>query len=257
MLSATGASQAEVEKSPFLERLLKKGYEVVYFTDVLDEYLMQHLQEFDDRKFASASKEDLKMSDQDDKERKRDKELKEEFKDLTKWWKTLLGEKVATVKVSNRLTTTPCVVVTSKFGNSANMERIMRSQAFGDPSRASFMKGQRSLEVNPRHPLVRALKDKVDADEKAPDAESVGHLLFETALLESGFELDDAKSFSARMYEVLKDQIGYQGSLSDIEPEAEEADEPEAEAEEAVPAADKEAEPISESTEEDFVKEEL
>ena len=213
---------------------------------------MQHLQEFDDKKFSSASKEDLKLSDKDDKERKRDKELKEEFKDLTKWWKTLLGDKVSSVKVSNRLTTTPCIVVTSKFGNSANMERIMRSQAFSDPSRASFMKGQRSLEINPRHPLVKALKNKVDADEKASDAESVGQLLFETALLESGFELDDAKSFSSRMYEVLKDQIGYQGSLTDIEPEAEEEAEEPDEAEEV-----DEAEPASEGAAEEIVKNEL
>lgn len=249
-----GTSQAELEKSPFLERLLKKGYEVIYWTDVLDEYLMQHLLEFEDKKFANASKEDLKLADKDEKERKRDKELKEEFKDLAKWWKNLLGDKVSGVKVSNRLTTTPCVVVTSKFGNSANMERIMRAQAFSDPSRASFMKGQRSLEINPRHPLVKALKSKVDADEKAADAESVAQLLFETALLESGFELDDAKSFSSRMYEVLKDQIGYQGSLEDIEQESEEVEE---EVEEAAEAEGKEGEESKEEDEDEEVKDEL
>merc|ERR1712223_1480615 len=112
-----GESMDEVKRSPFLEKLLSKGYEVIYFTDPIDEYVMQNLTEFDDKKFANASKEELKFGDKDDEEKAKEKAIKEEFKDLTKWWKTALGsDEVEAVKVSNRLATSPCIVVTSKYG---------------------------------------------------------------------------------------------------------------------------------------------
>lgn len=226
-----GTSKEEVAGSPFLERLVKKGYEVIYFTDVLDEYVMQHLLEYDDKKFQNASKEDLKLSDKDEKEKKRDKELKEEFKDLTKWWKGVLGDKVSGVKVSNRLLHTPCVVVTSKFGSSSNMERIMKAQAFSDPSKSAYMKAQRTLEINPRHPLVEQLKIKVSGDENDEAVKTVAKSLYETALLESGFAVDDVKDFSRRMYEMMKSTLG----IADVDvlkvQEEEEVDEPDVEEE--------------------------
>ncbi|EFJ49245.1 hypothetical protein VOLCADRAFT_80696 [Volvox carteri f. nagariensis] len=206
-----GASKEEVASSPHLERLLRKGYEVIYFTDVLDEYVMGHLLDYDDKKFVNASKDDLKLSDKDEVEKKKDKELKEEFKDLTKWWKKVIEDsRLQTVKVSNRLATTPCVVVSGKYGQSANMERIMRAQAFSR-SAGSFTPGQRVLEINPRHPLIVALKDKLAAaSEDTVDETTVAtaRILYETALLESGFIPDDAKSFSQRVYSVLKGNLG-------------------------------------------------
>lgn len=247
----TGSSREEVANSPFLEGLLSKGYEVIYFTDVLDEYMTGHLQEYDDKKLQNASKDELKLTDKDDKEKKRDKELKEEFKPLTKWWKELLGEKISNVRVSNRLATTPCVVVSSKYGASANMERITRAQAFNDPSRGAAMRGQRILEINPRHSLVRALLDKSTADEKDASATEVANVLYETALLESGFAPDDLKSFSRRIYDVIGSNLG-------VKPEAEARDETGEDAEEEAPATEDKADDGEEAADDaDDSKDEL
>ncbi|KAJ9506233.1 hypothetical protein QJQ45_014382 [Haematococcus lacustris] len=204
-----GSSKEEIEKSPFLEQLLRKGYEVIYFTDVLDEYVMQHMVDYEDKKFANASKEDLKMADKDEVEKKKDKELREEFKKLTSWWKTVLGSAVSSVKVSSRLSTTPCVVVAGKYGQSANMERIMRAQAFNDPSRAMMGGSQKVLEINPRHPLIRALKDKHE-EAGADDEEVVGlaSLLYQASLLESGFMLDQPKMFNSRVQGLVGARLG-------------------------------------------------
>lgn len=121
---------------------------------------MQNLTEFEDKKFQNASKDDLKIGSKDEKAKL--KETKEEFKDLTKWWKNLLGaDKIEAVKVSNRLADTPGVVVTSKYGWSANMERIMQAQTLSDPSKQAYMRGKRTLEINPRHPIIKELREKV------------------------------------------------------------------------------------------------
>lgn len=137
----------------FLLNLLQ----VIFFTDPVDEYLMQYLMDYEDKKFQNVSKEGLKLG-KDSK----DKELKESFKDLTKWWKTALSkDNVDDVKISNRLDNTPCVVVTSKFGWSANMERIMQSQTLSDASKQAYMRGKRVLEINPRHPIIKELRERV------------------------------------------------------------------------------------------------
>lgn len=215
-----GANKDEVSKSPFAERLVKKGYEVVYFTDTLDEYLMQHLPSYDDHTFTNIAKEDLQLAKEDEEaEKEALKTLKESFKGLTKWWKGQLGDKVSAVKVSNRLSTTPCVIVSSKYGHSANMERIMKAQAFSNPGMAAMMRGQRSLEINPRHPLVVALKNKVEASEEDATAKTSAALLYETALLESGFSPDDVKAFSQKMYELMGSQLGVEGDLHPSEEE--------------------------------------
>ncbi|KAE9592644.1 hypothetical protein Lal_00028797 [Lupinus albus] len=205
----TGTNKEQLEKSPFLERLKKKNFEVIYFTDPVDEYLMQYLMDYEDKKFQNVSKEGLKLG----KDAK-DKELKESFKDLTKWWKnTLASENVDDVKISNRLDNTPCVVVTSKFGWSANMERIMQSQTLSDSSKQAYMRGKRVLEINPRHPIIKELRERVVKD---PEDESVKHtaeLMYQTALFESGFLLDDPKDFASRVYDSVKSSL-------DISPEA-------------------------------------
>ena len=137
--------------------------QVIFFTDAVDEYLMQNLTEYDDKKFQNASKDDLKLKG----DKAREKKVKETFKSLMSWWKEELGSTaVEAVKVSNRLADTPCVVVTSKYGWSANMERIMSAQALSDSSKQSYMKGRKTLEINPRHPIIKQLREMVEKNKE-------------------------------------------------------------------------------------------
>ncbi|KAL9445847.1 hypothetical protein AB3S75_013685 [Citrus x aurantiifolia] len=199
----TGANKEQLEKSPFLERLKKKNYEVIFFTDPVDEYLMQYLMDYEDKKFQNVSKEGLKLG----KDTK-DKELKESFKELTKWWKgALASENVDDVKVSNRLDNTPCVVVTSKYGWSANMERIMQSQTLSDASKQAYMRGKRVLEINPRHPIIKELQERVVKDPEDAGVQQTAQLIYQTALMESGFSLNDPKDFASRIYSTVKSSL--------------------------------------------------
>ncbi|CAN6481326.1 unnamed protein product [Victoria cruziana] len=196
----TGTIKEQLEKSPFLERLKKKGYEVIYFTDPVDEYLMQYLMDYEDKKFQNVSKEGLKLG-KDSK----DKDLKESFKELTKWWKDVLSsEGVDSVKVSNRLDQTPCVVVTSKYGWSANMEKIMQSQTLSDSSRQAYMRGKRVLEINPRHPIIKELRERTVKDPQDESVKQTAKLMYQTALMESGFMLNDPKEFASSIYDSVK-----------------------------------------------------
>lgn len=208
-----GETKEELENSPFSEQLIEKGYEIIYFTDPVDEYVMQNLLEYDDYKFQSASKEDLKLGDKDAK--KENKRLKEEYKGVVTWWKAALNDpEVESVKISTRLASTPCVVVTSKYGWSANMERIMRAQALGDAEKQSYMKGKRILEVNPRHPLIQQVKDKFESDPKNTATGALAKILYETALLESGFQVKSPKAFNQRIYSLIKDAMDLKGDLT-------------------------------------------
>ncbi|KAI9113279.1 hypothetical protein K1719_015804 [Acacia pycnantha] len=199
----TGTNKEQLEKSPFLERLKKKNYEVIFFTDPVDEYLMQYLMDYEDKKFQNVSKEGLKIG-----KGAKDKELKESFKDLTKWWKNdLSSEKVDDVKISNRLDNTPCVVVTSKYGWSANMEKIMQSQTLSDASKQAYMRGKRVLEINPRHPIIKELRERVVNDPEDESVKQTAKLMYQTALFESGFLLDDPKDFASRVYGSIKSSL--------------------------------------------------
>ncbi|KAJ0025769.1 hypothetical protein Pint_09363 [Pistacia integerrima] len=199
----TGTNKEQLEKSPFLEGLKKKNYEVIFFTDPVDEYLMQYLMDYEDKKFQNVSKEGLKLG-KDSK----DKELKESFKELTKWWKgTLASENVDDVKISNRLADTPCVVVTSKYGWSANMERIMQSQTLSDASKQAYMRGKRVLEINPRHPIIKELRERVVKSAEDESVKQTAHLIYQTALMESGFLLSDPKDFASRIYSSVKSSL--------------------------------------------------
>lgn len=205
----TGTSKEQLEKSPFIERLKKKNYEVILFTDPVDEYLMQYLMDYEDKKFQNVSKEGLKLG-KDSKA----KELKESFKDLTKWWKSALSfDNVDDVKVSNRLDDTPCVVVTSKYGWSANMEKIMQSQTLSDASKQAYMRGKRVLEINPRHPIIKELRERVVKDPEDVSVKQTAQLMYQTALMESGFTLSDPKDFASRIYSSVKSSL-------DISPDA-------------------------------------
>ena len=221
----TGTSKEQLEKSPFLERLKKKNFEVIFFTDPVDEYLMQYLMDYEDKKFQNVSKEGLKLG-KDSK----DKELKESFKELTKWWKgALANENVDDVRVSSRLDNTPCVVVTSKYGWSANMERIMQSQTLSDANKQAYMRGKRVLEINPRHPIIKELRERVVKDSEDESVKQTAQLIYQTALMESGFISNDPKDFASRIYSTVKSSLN-------ISPDAtveEEDDVEEAEAEES------------------------
>ncbi|KAK1362296.1 endoplasmin-like [Heracleum sosnowskyi] len=199
----TGVSKEQLEKSPFLERLIKKNYEVIFFTDPVDEYLMQYLMDYEDKKFQNVSKEGLKIG-KDSK----GKELKEAFKDLTKWWKGILaGENVDDVKISNRLADSPCVVVTSKYGWSSNMERIMQSQTLADAKKHAYMRGKRVLEINPRHPIIKELQARVAKGPEDKSVKQTAELMYQTALMESGFVLSDPKDFASRIYGSVKNSL--------------------------------------------------
>eukprot|EP00850_Spirogloea_muscicola_P012274 SM000078S22133 [mRNA] locus=s78:558203:564628:- [translate_table: standard] len=216
-----GQNKAQLEKSPFLEKLLKKGFEVIYFTDPVDEYLMQNLSEYDDIKFQNASKDDLKIGGKKDKAK--EKELKESFKPLVGWWKDSVSKlfpDLENVKVSNRLAETPCVVVTSKYGWSANMERIMAAQALADNEKQGYMKSKKTLEINPRHPIIKELKVLAENNENDPAALEAARLLYETALLESGFVLDNPKPFASRVYSTLRSTLNIDPS-AEVEQEEE------------------------------------
>jgi heat shock protein beta len=199
----TGTSKDQLEKSPFLEQLKKKNFEVIFFTDPVDEYLMQYLMDYEDKKFQNVSKEGLKLG-KDSK----DKEIKESYKELTKWWKgALSSDNVDDVKVSSRLADTPCVVVTSKYGWSANMERIMQSQTLSDASKQAYMRGKRVLEINPRHPIIKELRERVVVNPEDESVKQTALLMYQTALMESGFTLSDPKDFASRIYQSVKSSL--------------------------------------------------
>ncbi|KAK1304717.1 hypothetical protein QJS10_CPB11g01973 [Acorus calamus] len=215
----TGTSKEQLEKSPFLERLTKKNYEVIYFTDPVDEYLMQYLMDYEDKKFQNVSKEGLKLG-KDSKI----KSLKESFKELTNWWKdNLASENVDSVKISDRLDKTPCVVVTSKYGWSANMERIMQSQTLSDANKQAYMRGKRVLEINPRHPIIKGLQERVAKDPQDESVKETAKLMYQTALMESGFMLQDPKDFASRIYDTVKGSLNI-GLDVEVEEEAERID---------------------------------
>ena len=227
-----GESREALEKSPFLEKLLHKDLEVIYFTDPIDEYTMQNLTEFDDFKFSNASKEDLKFGDDTDAAKARLKKVKEEFKDFIKWWKEILpSEDVEAVKISNRLVTTPCSVVTSKYGWSANMERIMKAQALSDDGRMAYMRGRKTLEINPGHPIIKTLKDKSEDDADDEDTKRTALIMYETALLESGFMFEEPKGFAGRLFDMVRRDLGVEADAEVEEPDVDA--EPDAAAEEA------------------------
>jgi len=250
-----GGSLDEVKNSPFVERLLKKGYEVLYLIEPVDEYCIQSLPEYDGKKFQNVAKEGVKIDEKDKTE-----ELEKEYEPLLKWMKESgLKDLIEKATVSQRLTESPCALVANSYGWSGNMERIMNSQAYAkakDPSNNFYATQKKILEINVYHPLVMELNKKVTADPEDQTAKDLVRVMFETATLRSGYNIKDSQDFASRIERMLRLSMGVDLDAK-VElpeepeaPEEEQAEEVKAEEDDEEPkAADDavKAEPVAES----------
>jgi len=203
----TGETREAVQNSAFVERVKKRGFEVLYMVDPIDEYCVQQLKEYDGKNLVCVTKEGLELP-QDEEDKKRLEEAKAEFEGLCKAMKEILDKKVEKVVVSDRLVSSPCCIVTSQYGWSANMERIMKAQALRDTSTMGYMAAKKHFEINPDHPIIKTLKVKCDADKNDKSVKDLCMLLFETALLSSGFTLEDPTSHANRIHRMVKLGLG-------------------------------------------------
>merc|ERR1712176_1301046 len=221
----TGESKRSVETSPFLEKLKKKGYEVLYMVDLIDEYAVQQLKEFDGKKLLAATKEGLDINEDED-EKKAFEEAKAKTESLCKLMKEVLEDKVEKVVVSNRLADSPCVLVTGEFGWSANMERIMKAQALRDATQSAYMMSKKTMEVNPTNSIIKALREKAEADQSDKTVKDLIWLMYDTSLLTSGFSLEEPATFASRIHRLVKlglsidddDEAGDDDDMDDLPP---------------------------------------
>jgi molecular chaperone HtpG len=199
----TGESKKAVENSPFLEKLKRKGFEVLFMVDAIDEYAVGQLKEYEGHKLVCATKEGLKL-DESEEERKKKEEKKAAFESLCKTMKEILGDRVDKVVVSDRMVDSPCCLVTGEYGWTANMERIMKAQALRDNSMGAYMSSKKTMEINPENGIMEELRKRAEADKNDKSVKDLVLLLYETALLTSGFSLDDPNTFAGRIHRMLK-----------------------------------------------------
>merc|ERR1711987_15843 len=232
----SGDSLDVMNKLPALQVFKKKDIEVLMLSDHLDEPCIQKLADYEGKKFVSIQKADVKIDETDD-EKKRFSKLKDMYKPLTDWWKEKLtdftekgamkdgGVKVESVSISKRLTESPVVVVTSQFGYSAQQEKVMKAQSFQNKDQVSMMSGRKTLEVNPNHPVVVDLLSKVKADKEDKASLDTAQVLFQTALIESGYDIADPTALVNRVYRLMSKELGVDpdAPLKEVEvPEEEE-----------------------------------
>merc|ERR1712134_209316 len=235
----SGESLDVMQKAPALQVFKKKDIEVLMLADHLDEPCIQKLADYEGKKFVSIQKADVKL-DETEEEKKKFTKVKDMYKPLTDWWKERLtdltekgamkdaGVKIEKVEVSKRLTDSPVVVVTSQFGYSAQQEKIMKAQAFQNKDQLSMMSGRKTLEINPNHPVVIDLLSKVKADKEDKAAVDTAAVLFQTALIESGYEIADPTALVKRVYRLISKELGVDpdAPLKEVEiPDEEEAEE--------------------------------
>jgi len=199
----TGESRAQVAASPFMETLKKRGYEVLYLVDPIDEYMVQQMKDYEDHKLKSITKEGLDLDETEDEKKKKEEE-KAKFENLCKLMKDILGDKVEKVVLGSRMDESPCVLVTSEFGWSASMERIMKAQALRDSSTSSYMVSKKTLELNAQHQIVSELRNKAEVDQSDKTVKDLVWLMYETALLTSGFSLEEPQNFASRIHRMIK-----------------------------------------------------
>jgi heat shock protein beta len=210
-------STEAAERSPFLESLTERGVECLFLVDPIDEYAVQHITEFDGKKLVSITKEGLKLGDEDEKvAKKREDIYKAKFEDLIAYMKDLYEGKVSKIGIQKHPSATPAVMVTSQFGNSANMERIMRAQAFSDSNKNAHMASTKTMEINPRHPLIIKLADLASNEPDETLTQDTAWMLYESAMMQSGFPNEDPEGFAKRMFRVMSSGL----SVTSLELEA-------------------------------------
>merc|ERR1711914_24370 len=214
-----------VKNSAFVERVKKRGFEVIYMTEPIDEYCVQQLKEYDGKTLVSVTKEGLELPE-DEEEKKKFEEQKTKMENLCKVMKDILDKRVEKVVVSNRLVTSPCCIVTSQYGWTANMERIMKAQALRDTSTMGYMAAKKHLEINPDHSIVESLRVKADADKNDKSVKDLVMLLFETSLLSSGFSLEDPQVHAVRIHRMIKLGLGIDEDDTEVEAAADDMDMP-------------------------------
>jgi len=222
----SGEDKESLLKSPSVEKLLSKDIEIIFMTDSVDEYTVQHLTEYEGKRLINASREGLKL-DEGDKEKKRDEQYKELFKPLLDFTKEMLGKKIEKVSISKHLVQSPVVVLSADYGWTAQMEKVMKSQAFADQSKFEFMKSKRMFEINPRHPMIVELNSRLVADPEGDDlVKDMVMSLYLSAVVSAGYQLmpEDAQDFGERVSRMVQSGLGVAPGAA-LAPELEVADE--------------------------------